>query len=63
MSGFRIFLCVGIRKTQMQHAGGMLLPPVQKLVATFIFATGESANESRHSDLAAFVPVIIALKS
>jgi hypothetical protein len=22
----------------MQHAGGMLLPPVQKLVATIIFA-------------------------
>jgi len=30
----------------MQHAGGMLLPPVQKLVATSIFAIGENANES-----------------
>jgi hypothetical protein len=25
----------------MQHAGGMLLPPVQKLVATIIFPTAK----------------------
>jgi len=30
----------------MQHAGGMLLPPVQTLVATIIFAKGKNANES-----------------
>jgi len=33
----------------MQHAGGMLLPPVQKLVATFIFALwGKNANRIPH---------------
>jgi len=30
----------------MQHAGGMLLPPVQKLVATIIFAIGKNATKS-----------------
>jgi len=30
----------------MQHAGGMLLPPVQTLVATSIFGIAENANES-----------------
>jgi len=30
----------------MQYAGGILLPPVQKLVATLIFAKGKNANES-----------------
>jgi len=29
----------------MQHAGGMLLPPVQKLVATIIFAKGKNAYQ------------------
>ena len=29
---------VRFKPIYMQHAGGMLLPPVQKLVATFIFA-------------------------
>jgi len=33
-------------KDKSQHAGGMLLPPVQKLVATLVFAKGENANES-----------------
>ena len=28
----------GTRRSQMQYAGGILLPPVQKLVATLIFA-------------------------
>ena len=36
----------------MEHAGGMFLPPVQTLVATIIFATGESANESLASHAA-----------
>ena len=31
---------------QSQHAGGMLLPPVQKLVATIVFAICENANKS-----------------
>jgi len=35
-----------IRKILSQYAGGILLPPVQKLVATLIFAKGENANES-----------------
>jgi len=30
----------------MQYAGGILLPPVQTLVATIIFAKGKNANES-----------------
>ena len=30
----------------MQYAGGILLPPVQTLVATIIFAIGKNANES-----------------
>jgi hypothetical protein len=29
---------VDSNRSQMQHAGGMLLPPVQTLVATIIFA-------------------------
>ena len=32
----------------MQHAGGMLLPPVQTLVATLIFAKGKNANRIHH---------------
>jgi len=32
----------------MQLSGGQLLPPVQKLVATIIFATGENANRIHH---------------
>ena len=31
-----------------QHAGGMLLPPVRKLVATIIFAKGENGNRIHH---------------
>jgi hypothetical protein len=31
-----------------QHPSGVLLPPVQKLVATFIFAFGENANRIPH---------------
>ena len=30
----------------MQQSGGLLLPPVQTLVATLIFAIGKNANES-----------------
>ncbi len=34
--------------SKSQYAGGILLPPVQKLVATFIFALrGENVNDSR----------------
>jgi hypothetical protein len=34
------YLCIGIgtRKIKSQYAGGILLQPVQKLVATLIFA-------------------------
>ena len=32
----------------VQHADGMLLPPVQKLVATIIFAIGKNANRIHH---------------
>ncbi len=36
-----------IRKSKMQQSGGLLLPPVQTLVATLISAlTGRNANES-----------------
>jgi len=30
----------------MQQSGGLLLTPVQTLVATFIFAKGKNANEA-----------------
>jgi hypothetical protein len=30
----------------MQYAGGILLPPVQTLVATLIFGKAENVNES-----------------
>jgi len=45
------YLCKeeGIRKIKPQYAGGILLPPVQKLVATLIFALAgkdKNANES-----------------
>ena len=43
-SGFVYFCGIGLEQIQSQHAGGMLLPPVQKLVATFIFASGKNAN-------------------
>jgi hypothetical protein len=37
----------------MQHAGGMLLPPVQKLVATFIFLSfGKEKCKSNPSSFA-----------
>ena len=36
-----------IRKAKMQQSGGLLLTPVQTLVATFIFAFGKNANESQ----------------
>jgi len=32
----------------MQQSGGLLLPPVQKLVATFIFIEGKNGNKPRH---------------
>ena len=32
----------------MQVSGGHLLPPVQKLVATIIFASGKNANRIHH---------------
>ena len=52
------FAMMGFEPFRMQHAGGMLLPPVQKLVATIIFAKGKNANQippsppnkNRHSD-------------
>jgi len=45
--GISLFLFPAeIRKTQMQQSGGLLLPPVQTLVATTIFARGKNANES-----------------
>ena len=45
------YLCIGIgtRMIKSQYAGGILLQPVQKLVATLIFALtdkGKNANES-----------------
>jgi hypothetical protein len=33
----------------MQYASGILLPPVQTLVATIIFAKGENAKNPSHS--------------
>jgi len=41
-------VAVEARKTLMQQSGGLLLPPVQTLVATTIFAEGKNANEPRH---------------
>ena len=41
---------VGFEPIAVQHAGGMLLTPVQKLVATLIFAhTGKNANRIPNS--------------
>ena len=37
----------GLGPIQMQYAGGILLPPVQKLVATIIFAAVENASRVR----------------
>ena len=37
-SVFYLFIGIGTRKVKSQYAGGILLPPVQKLVATLIFA-------------------------
>jgi hypothetical protein len=42
-----------IRIIQSQYAGGILLPPVSKLVATFIFAIGQKCKRIsalRHSN-------------
>jgi len=41
---FRTSCVMGLEPIQMQQSGGLLLPPVQKLVATIIFANGENAN-------------------
>ena len=35
---------IGLEHILSQHAGGMLLPPVETLVASFIFASGENVN-------------------
>ena len=37
----------GLEPIKMHHAGGILLPPVQTLVATLIFAKGKNANRVR----------------
>ena len=37
----------GFEPIAEQHPGGVLLPPVQTLVDTFIFASGENANRIR----------------
>jgi len=37
---------LGFEPIQMQHPGGVLLPPVQKLVASLQFAQGKLAIES-----------------
>jgi len=34
----------GLKPIAAQHPGGVLLPPVQTLVATLIFACGENVN-------------------
>jgi len=36
----------GLEPLQMQQSGGLLLPPVQTLVATIIFACGKNASKS-----------------
>ena len=41
----------GLEPIQMQQSGGLLLPPVQTLVATVIFANGENANRVRPTPL------------
>ena len=43
-----LFASAEIRRSKMQYAGGILLPPVQTLVATLIFACGcrQKCNES-----------------
>ena len=43
---FNIIKEDGTRKIKSQYAGGILLQPVQKLVATIIFCEAENANES-----------------
>jgi len=45
--GIPYFNIAGIEPIEKQMSGGHLLPPVQKLVATIIFALGENANRFR----------------
>jgi len=40
------FDAAGLEPISMQHAGGVLRPPVQKLVASIAFRKAESAIES-----------------
>ena len=40
---FGMALDIGLGQIQSQHAGGMLLPQVAPLVASFIFAFGKNA--------------------
>ena len=44
---FFMYSRTGLEPLAVQHAGGMLLPPVQTLVATIIFALGKNANRVR----------------
>ena len=61
--GVCLFLPYGNRRSQMQYAGGILLPPVQTLVATFIFAMGENANESLRVTKFQFIDVFQIVES
>ena len=38
--------CKGLEKFQSQYAGGMLLPPVQKLVATLVAVHSRTAMQT-----------------
>ena len=38
--------CKGLEKFQSQYAGGMLLPPVQKLVATLVAVHPRTAMQT-----------------
>ena len=42
---------LGLEPIYMELSGGQFLPPVQTLVATFIFAKGENAKSSPILDL------------
>jgi len=58
-----IFICVsvGFEQSQSQYAGGILLPPVQKLVATFISVPNWGRNTDAPHPLTVKFPVFFGI--
>jgi len=49
------FAAEGTRKIKSQYAGGILLPPVQKLVATLIFARPPQGRKCKRVPSGVFI--------